>query len=1007
VVTAPLARLSAALSDRYRLERELGHGGMATVYLAEDLKHQRRVAIKVLKPELAAVLGPERFLREITITAQLDHPHILPLLDSGQAQAAHPEPEAGGQRAGGEGPQSFLYYVMPLIEGESLGDRLAREKQLPLEEALQITREVADALGYAHERRVIHRDIKPDNILLSGGHARVADFGIARALDAAGGEKLTKTGLAVGTPAYMSPEQSVGQSDLDGRSDLYSLGCVLYEMLAGEPPYTGPTAQAIIAKRMTHPVPSVRSLRETVPESVDRALTSALAKAPVDRYATAHDFAEALASEGTARPPARSRTWWVLVGIPAAAVLAILAWQRWPHRSAVPHSAQVIAVLPFTPSGADTALARLGRDLVFTVSAALEGVGEIHTVDPHTVLAQGDAPMAGYSLAQGRSLAGRFGAGSLVQGSLVRDGDKVRLDLSLFPTDSGPALAVASVTSHPDSLAALTDSITHTLLRQIWQRGTPPTPSLEGALQTRSAPALRAFLEGEQRLSENRWIAAADGYARAIAADSTFWLAYWRHAYALGWYSGEVPPKEVELYRRHRFQLPEADRLMIEVSMVQFDSLGAGLALSRRATQRFPYNWLAWFDYGDNLVHWGPLLGHGPDETRAVLRRALNLNPRLLPAWEHLMCVDLLAFDTADVAAVLDTLEKLNAGPMLREGPGGQDEMLELRFLSRLERGQAVAPAFFDSVAREVAGHGWVLLLHPGFWGYGFGRAEIEIDRRALALAGEPGQAALVRRDLGRLWAARGAWDSALAATDRYAQTSEGTDSKAPLGAYRLAVLAAWVGAVAPAEANHRRVAASRSLVDLGVGQRAEMLWLDGLLAFTGQNRPALASAHAALDRMQDPGARVAARTLGAMDLALTGSMVRAAESLAALQREQTERTYQDIQLLPSLLPVGRMLAARWLTMAGDTAQALRLLAWNDAFFFHLGSAFTSILSGPVSLERARLEEARGQTEAARAHYEHFLRLYDLPVPAQRHLVEEARAALRRLSGRRDRPEPG
>ncbi len=269
------ARLTAALADRYRLERELGQGGMATVYFATDLKHQRGVAIKVLRPELAAALGPERFLREIRITAQLDHPHILPLLDSG---------EAGG----------FLYYVMPLVEGESLRDRLSREGQLPLDTALQYTREVADALGYAHERGVIHRDIKPDNILLSGGHARVADFGIARAVDSAGGEKLTEPGFAVGTPEYMSPEQSMGDRNLDGRSDLYALGSVLFEMLAGEPPYTGPTAQAIIAKRMTQPVPSIRTLRDTVPESVDRALAAALARSPADRFATAAEFTAAL-----------------------------------------------------------------------------------------------------------------------------------------------------------------------------------------------------------------------------------------------------------------------------------------------------------------------------------------------------------------------------------------------------------------------------------------------------------------------------------------------------------------------------------------------------------------------------------------------------------------------------------------------------------------------------------------------------------------------------------------
>src|SRR5439155_165608 len=226
-----LARLQAALADRYTIERELGRGGMATVYLAEDLKHHRKVAIKVLKPDLAAALGPERFLREIEIAAGLSHPHILPLHDSG---------EAGG----------LLYYVMPFVEGESLRDRLNREQQLPLEDALQITREVADALTYAHSHDVAHRDIKPENILLQARHAVVSDFGIARAITAAAGGNLTATGVAIGTPAYMSPEQASGQSQVDERSDIYSLGCVLYEMLAGEPPFTGPSAESIVRQHL-------------------------------------------------------------------------------------------------------------------------------------------------------------------------------------------------------------------------------------------------------------------------------------------------------------------------------------------------------------------------------------------------------------------------------------------------------------------------------------------------------------------------------------------------------------------------------------------------------------------------------------------------------------------------------------------------------------------------------------------------------------------------------------
>src|SRR3989454_4444926 len=228
-VANTFAQLQAALADRYAIERELGRGGMATVYLAQDLKHHRKVAIKVLKPELAAALGPERFLQEIEIAAGLTHPHILPLYDSGEATG-------------------LLYYVMPYVEGETLRNRLDGAGQLPLAEAVQITREVADALSHAHSHDVVHRDIKPENILLEAGHAVVSDFGIARAITAAGGEELTGTGIAVGTPAYMSPEQSAGSRELDGRSDIYSLGCVLYEMLAGHPPFLGATAQEVLAR---------------------------------------------------------------------------------------------------------------------------------------------------------------------------------------------------------------------------------------------------------------------------------------------------------------------------------------------------------------------------------------------------------------------------------------------------------------------------------------------------------------------------------------------------------------------------------------------------------------------------------------------------------------------------------------------------------------------------------------------------------------------------------------
>jgi Tol biopolymer transport system component/tRNA A-37 threonylcarbamoyl transferase component Bud32 len=303
--TAPvtLERLRASLADRYRIERQLGQGGMATVYLAEDLKHHRKVAIKVLKSELAAVLGAERFLREIETTASLRHPHILPLFDSGAVDG-------------------LLYYVMPFVEGESLHDKLEREKQLPLEEALRIAREVADALSYAHGRGVIHRDIKPENILLESGHAVVADFGIAKAVATAGGEALTTTGMAIGTPRYMSPEQAAGGKDVDGRSDLYALGCVLYEMLAGQPPFTGPTAESVIRQHMASEPPAVSRLRPAVPPEIDGVVQRALAKAPADRFNPVAQFADAL------RPPAPvvvQRLPWRALGVAGAVLLAAAA----------------------------------------------------------------------------------------------------------------------------------------------------------------------------------------------------------------------------------------------------------------------------------------------------------------------------------------------------------------------------------------------------------------------------------------------------------------------------------------------------------------------------------------------------------------------------------------------------------------------------------------------------------------------------------------------------------
>jgi len=280
-----IGKLQAALADRYTIQRELGHGGMAAVYLVRDLRHDRPVALKVLDPELAHSLGHERFLREIRFSAQLQHPHILPILDSGVAAAQ-------------------LWYTMPYAEGDSLRERLRRETQLPMDEALRITCEVAAALDYAHQQGIVHRDIKPENILLSQNRALVADFGIARAIGHAAGDRLTGTGMSLGTPAYMSPEQAIGSGDLDGRSDQYSLGCVLYEMLAGEPPFNGAAPQVIIARRLTEFPPRLSLVRSAVSPALEEVVTKALARDPADRFRSADEFARALSATTAGRTSA-------------------------------------------------------------------------------------------------------------------------------------------------------------------------------------------------------------------------------------------------------------------------------------------------------------------------------------------------------------------------------------------------------------------------------------------------------------------------------------------------------------------------------------------------------------------------------------------------------------------------------------------------------------------------------------------------------------------------------
>jgi eukaryotic-like serine/threonine-protein kinase len=1005
----PFPATGGSLSDRYRIERELGRGGMATVYLAHDIRHDRLVALKVLRPALALGLGTERFLREIRLTARLQHPHIVPLLDSG---------ETGTSELSHEPRLATLFYVMPYVEGESLRSRLAREHQLPVDDAVRIASEAAEALAYAHDRGVVHRDVKPENILLSGYPPRrgtaagawqavVADFGVARAVSLGSNERLTEAGLALGTPHYMSPEQAAGDPLVDARSDVYALGCVLYEMLAGEPPFTGPTAQAVAAKSMTEPVPSVRKARPDMAAALERVIARALAKVPADRFATAAAFGEALARAGageraTAASAVRARRWGLAAGTLAlAAVAAALALRGGRDRRVIA-PASSIAVLPFTPSGTDTALSRLGRDLVYTLSAELDGLGGIRVVDAHSVLAR--AREEDLAAPERAALARSFGAGSLVQGSLVRVGSAVRLDLALLGADSGGApLAHATVTAPPESVAALTDSAARALLVQIWSRGAPPTPSLDGALRTRSVPALRAFLQGEGDMTHGRWEDAARFYQSAMDADPTFWLAYARYLYARHWSLYEPSDSVLAALERHRRELPERERLSTEAIILDGrDSIAALMERAGTATQRYPDSWFGWLIYGDAVLHNGPLLGRSYVEARAALQRALSLNPGLIPAWEHLMLAALLDGDTAAVTRSLVSLGRLNAGPTLT-ADGFGNRMLQFRFLQAIARGDStLAGALSDSLARDPAPAAVPAGSFYDPYRYGWYAEQIRVSRQALASGGPADRQRVHRLLLALSWGGRGAWDSLLATLDSTA--ASGSDSTAALRAYGLAVAGAWLDALDPREAMARRATAAEEAGHDAAGL-AELAWLDGVLASARRDRRELAAARAALRQSGDPARAALDRSLEAFDAALsgaTGKAGEAGEAIAALEFEEAALDAPDFARHPLVIPLDRLAGARWLATSGDPEQARRLLRWADGLFFLHPSTVYGLMFVPLAdLERGRIEELLGHPAMAGRYYRRFLRRYDRPAERHRSLVEEARGRVRALSAGR------
>jgi TolB-like protein/Flp pilus assembly protein TadD/tRNA A-37 threonylcarbamoyl transferase component Bud32 len=568
-------RFAAALAGRYEIEREIGSGGMATVYLARDVRHERKVALKVLRADLSAALGAERFLTEIKVTAKLQHPNIVPLFDSG---------EAGG----------LLFYVMPFVEGESLRGRLARDRQLAVDEALGITREVADALAYAHSLGVVHRDVKPENILLAGGHALVADFGIARAVGAIRDRPVTQTGMVVGTPAYMSPEQASADPGLDARTDQYSLGCVLYEMLAGEPPYAAPTAEAMLARRLADPMPSVRAARETVSATVEAALRRALARAPADRFATTAAFADALSGPVAGQAGERS-----------------------------------VAVLPFLNMSADPENEYFADGITEDVIAQLAKIHALKVVSRTSVM-----PFKGRE--QGlREIAAALQVATLLEGSVRRAGDRVRIVAQLIDAATDQHLWAETYDRQLTDIFAIQSEVALQIAAALKAELSPDERVRVGREPTRDVLAYQLYLQGRHsyiRFSDAGIREAIAYYERAIERDARYALAYAgiAKAYTELGETGALSPSEA--YPRAKAAAERALALDGELAdahctvgygrmVYEFDWAGAE-AEYQRALALSPNNADACDLYGRLCAS---LERH--DEAVALYRRAQELDP--------------------------------------------------------------------------------------------------------------------------------------------------------------------------------------------------------------------------------------------------------------------------------------------------------------------------------------------------------------------------------------------
>jgi tRNA A-37 threonylcarbamoyl transferase component Bud32/AraC-like DNA-binding protein len=962
------AELRAALADRYRLERELGRGATAVVYLARDLRHDRDVAIKVLHPELTRGYSGDRFLREIQISASLQHPHILALYDSGQAEGC-------------------VYCVMRYVQGETLRARLARERALSIEDAIRFTRQVADALAYAHLQGVVHRDIKPENILLDDGTAFVADFGIAHSVTADTAERLTLTGTSLGTPHYMSPEQAAGERNVDGRSDLYSLACVTYEMLTGEPPFDGPNAQAVIARHLQQPVTSLRILRKTVPEHVDEAVQRALAKSPADRFRDPAAFAAAL-EDAELRPTRVNRTamrrrpvGMVVAAAGLLALAAVGARAAWETFATPALDGDLVAVAPFDVN--DAALAPWREGLLDLLAQNLNGAGPLKVVPPSRVVPDWDGRADEFSaLSLGRGT----GAGASVVGAVHPNGaDSVRLTAAVYDITTRRLLGDLRVVVPVGRVDHGADSLTVGILG-VLARERPLGSTRPPSQGTSAIAALKAYLQGEVAFRRMDWEAARPLYERAAQLDTNYAMAYHRLSLvrtmrgsgidSLIWFNG------LRAGRLNR-GLSERDSLMLAIDSLQAalwyvitvpdvsaaDSLSA--LLSTRlfethevTTRRFPGDAEFWYRQAVNLSHFA-----GPSERRAhrvleALDRSIALDSSNLPAYGR--AINLAATLEGEAAARRHIAAFLSRAP---EGPAAEEARLKALLLDPARStGPEAERALATTRPAELLAS-WSPLL----WTYDSAQTAVRIAERILA---HPDAAQLDPRGL-----SYPQFVLALSLASR-GRVSEACDVMPPPGQWILASQLA-VLQCAPADSMARRIAL---LADMYRRQPARLvIYLPWWYAQRDMTR---------LEAMRRLGDSVSRAGVDAASRAAGRSLAASALGWVALAAGDSVSALARFAAVPDSLcefcDAQRLARAELLAAQGRERQAVDALGVSlDDNSFPL--AFL------MRLKRAHLLAALSLDDRARDDYSRVARAWATGDPAMRDSAAVARRALERL----------